>query len=146
MSQSVLHIKKGIGSLLFGMDRKAVEAELGKPDRKYKDDEANEIYIYNALKLSLTFYDDESYKLGYIVSSNPELTLLDMQPIGKSAESVINVLPKKQFPDWESSWEENLQSHFDEENWLLFVEEFGQIIKVELGAPIVKDEFVWAVK
>lgn len=137
--------KKGTDLLKFGMKREAVEKLLGKPDRKYTDEDSNEIYLYNEVCLSLTFYEDEAFRLGYLVTSNPGAKLFETQPIGKTANEVIGALPQKQFRNWESEWDLSLNHYFNEDNWVILTEEFGRIVKVEIGAALVKDEFVWAV-
>jgi len=65
------------------MKQKDVEAIYGNPNRNYKDEDDNVIYAYNELKLRLTFYHDEDFKLGYIVASSPELDVLGVSVIGK---------------------------------------------------------------
>ncbi|NMH27867.1 hypothetical protein [Flavobacterium silvaticum] len=141
-----LLVKKGIGDLRFGMIRTTVESLLGNPDRKYTDEDKNQIWLYNRQKLALTFYEDEAFRLGYVVSSSIATTVSGIPVIGKSAADLIHELPQKQFRAWESEWEEGIQNHFNEDNWLMLVEEFGVIVKVELGAVIERDEFVWAAK
>ena len=56
--------KSGIDKLLFGMKQKDVEVLYGKPNKQFKDEDENIIYLYNALKLRLTFYEDEAFRLG----------------------------------------------------------------------------------
>ena len=57
----ILNPKNGIDKLLFGMQQKDVEAIYGKPDKEFKDDDENIIYLYNKEKLRLTFYEDEKF-------------------------------------------------------------------------------------
>ena len=59
------------------MKQKNVEAIYGKPDKQFKDEDKNIILVYNKFKWRLTFYEDEDFRLGYIISSNPELTLFN---------------------------------------------------------------------
>jgi len=44
-----INLKNGIDKLLFGMKQKDVEAIYGKPDRNYKDEDENQILVYNKL-------------------------------------------------------------------------------------------------
>lgn len=136
--------KKGIGDLRFGMKREAVSQLLGQADRTYKDEDLNEIWLFNDLRLGLTFYEDEDFRFGYLVSTNPVVTLGDNALIGLSAADAIASLQPK-FKTWESNWEEGVCHHFNEDNWLLLIEEFGRVSRIELGASIERDEFVWAV-
>jgi len=66
----------GIGNLKFGMKITEVENILGKPDieRIDKDNENRLILVFNNQKLRLTFYESENRRLGYIETSNPNLT------------------------------------------------------------------------
>ena len=140
----ILNPKNGIDKLLFGMQQKDVEAIYGKPDKDFKDDDENIIYLYNKEKLRLTFYEDESFKLGYIISSNPELLLLDKKIIGRNCIELKTDLP---FKSWEVEDFDSTENHFNESNWLTLQSEFGQVIRVEIGAIINdNDELEWKFK
>ena len=133
--------KNGIDSLLFGMKQKDVEALYGKPSKEFKDDDSNIIYLYNTEKIRLTFYEDEAFRLGYMITSNPELTVLNEKIIGMNVEDVKSVLP---FKSWEIEDFDSTENHFNESNWLILQSEFGIITRVEIGAIINdKDEFDW---
>ena len=126
------------------MKRKDVEALYGKPSKQFNDDDINIIYVYNTEKMRLTFYEDEAFRLGYIISSNPELTLLDKKVIGKNVEAVKSELP---FKTWELEDFDSTENHFNESNWLILQSEFGIIIRVEIGAIINEnDTFDWKFK
>ncbi len=141
-----LNPKKGIANLLFGMKQSDVEKLIGKPDLEFKDDDGNEICVYNGLKLRLTFYEDEGFRFGYIISSHPEVSLYGKPVIGQTVESVKADLPKA-FKTWENERFDLATNHFNEANWLILQEEFGQIAKVEMGAVFNdKDEVEWAFK
>ena len=87
--------KNGIDKLLFGMQQKDVIALYGKPNRNYKDEDDNVIFAYNALKMRLTFYQDEAFKLGYIVASSPDLELFGIKVIGKKISEIQKELATK---------------------------------------------------
>ncbi|MGL2964812.1 hypothetical protein ACSVH2_13400 [Flavobacterium sp. RSB2_4_14] len=133
--------KNGVDQLLFGMKQSHVEAIYGKPNKQFKDDDGNCIYLYYNEKLRLTFYEDEEFRLGYIIISNPEATLLDKKVIGKNVEELINELP---FKSWEQEDFDSTENHFNESNWIILQSEFGVIIRIEIGAIIKdNDEFDW---
>ena len=139
-----LNPKNGIDKLLFGMKQKDVVALYGNPNKMFKDDDGNEIYLYNNEKLRLTFYEDEDFKLGYIISSHPDLMVLDKIIIGKNVEEIKNELP---FKNWEVEDFDSTTNHFNESNWLILQSEFDIVIRVEIGAIINdKDEFDWKFK
>lgn len=134
----------GIDKLLFGMKQKEVEAIYGEPDKKFNDDEQNAIVVYNQQKWRLTFYEDEDYRLGYIITSNQSATLLGATVIGRSPETVKEALTDKSFAKWETEDFDLAENHFNEANWIILQSEFGEIAKIELGAIINdKDEFDW---
>lgn len=140
----ILNPKNGIDKLLFGMQQKDVEAIYGKPDKEFKDDDENVIYLYNNEKFRLTFYEDENFKLGYIICSNPELLLLDKKIIGRNCIELKTELP---FKSWEVEDFDSTENHFNESNWLTFQAEFGVVIRVEIGAIINdNDELEWKFK
>ncbi len=133
--------KKGIDQLIFGMKQKDVSKIYGNPDKQFEDEDDNIIYIYNDLKLQLNFYEDEDFRLGYIISSNSELTLLDKKIIGQKPETIKQDLIS--FKTWEKEDFDLAENYFNEENWLILVSEFNQVVKVELGCIIKNDEFDW---
>jgi hypothetical protein len=139
-----LNPKNGIDQLLFGMKQKDVIAIYGTPDKQFTDDDENIIYLYNKSKLRLTFYEDEDFKLGYMITSNSEVTVLDKLVIGKNVDEVKKELP---FKSWEVEDFDSTENHFNESNWLILQSEFEEIIRVEIGAIINdNDEFDWKFK
>lgn len=139
-----LHPAKGIGPILFGMKQTQVEAILGKPSKQFKDEDKNLILVYNEMKLRLTFYEDEEFRFGYLISADPNLTLSGLALVGKTVTDAKEHLTHSSFKVWEVEHFDTADNHFNEANWLIFQEEFGAIAKVELGALIVRDEFEWA--
>jgi len=136
--------KNGVDQLLFGMNQNNVQAIYGKPSKQFKDDDGNEIYLYFKEKLRLTFYEDEAFRLGYIITSNEEATLLDKKIIGKNVAVIKSELP---FKLWEQEDFDSTENHFNESNWLILQSEFGVVIRVEIGAIIKdNDEFDWKFK
>jgi hypothetical protein len=139
-----LNPKNGIDQLLFGMKQKDVIALCGAPNKQFEDDDSNIIYLYNETKLRLTFYEDEDFRLGYIITSNPEVILLDNKVIGRNVTEVKAALP---FKTWEQEDFDATVNHFNESNWLILQSEFETVIRVEIGAIINdNDEFDWKFK
>ena len=139
-----LNPKNGIDQLLFGMKQNDVIAIYGNPDKQFKDDDGNIIYLYNQQKWRLTFYEDEDFRFGYIITSNPEILLLDKKVIGRNVVEVKNELP---FKSWEMETFDTTENHFNESNWLVLQSEFNEVIRVEIGAIIKdNDEFDWKFK
>jgi hypothetical protein len=140
----IIKLKNGIDNLLFGMKQKDVELLYGKPSKQYTDEEGNVICLYNRQKWSLTFYEDEEFRLGYIICSHPEATILDKKVLGRNIEVVKNELP---FKSWTKEDFDTTENHFNESNWLILQSEYDDIIRVEMGAIINdNDEFDWKFK
>lgn len=138
--------KFGIDKLLFGMKRPNVEALYGKPDRQFKDDEQNVIHLYDKNQWRLTFYEDEDFRLGYVISSSPALRLAGYEIIGKPVDTVKQQL-EKQYKNWEVEDFDMTQNHFNEPNWLILQSEFGLVTKVEMGVVAKNlDDFDWKFK
>jgi len=141
-----INLKNGMDQLLFGMLQKDVIAVYGKPTKSYKDEDDNVILLYNDQKFRLTFYVEEGLKLGYIVSSNENLTLSEQKIIGKTMETVKKDLAPKGLTKWDEESFDTYENYFNEDYWMIVQTEFGFAVKVELGAIIVKDEFEWKFK
>jgi hypothetical protein len=139
-----INLKNGVDHMLFGMTQVNVEAIYGKPSKEFKDDDGNVIYLYNNQKMRLTFYKEEAFRLGYIITSNKEVTLLDKKIIGENIETIKNELP---FKSWELEDFDSTENHFNESNWLILQSEYDDVIRVEIGAIINdNDEFDWKFK
>jgi hypothetical protein len=139
--------KSGVDQLLFGMKQDNVTAIYGQPDKQFKDDDKNIIYLYNENKLRLTFYEDEEYRLGYIICTHPDSVLMDKKVIGCEVEEMKQELILKGLKSWEQESFDSIENHFNEANWLILQSEFGEIIRVEIGAIINdKDEVDWKFK
>ena len=136
--------KNGVDKLLFGMKQKDVIAIYGNADKEFKDDDNNVIFLYNQHKCRLTFYEDEDFRLGYIITSNSDAILLDKKIIGRNVAEVMQELP---FKSWEMETFDSTENHFNESNWLILQSEFGIIIRLEIGAIINdNDTFDWKFK
>lgn len=139
-----VNLKNGIDKLLFGMKQKDVEQLYGLPSKQFNDEDGNLIYLYNEKKMRLTFYADEDFRLGYIISSNPENMILDQKIIGKNINDVKSNLP---FKSWEIEEIDSTENHFNESNWLVLQSEYDDVVSLEIGAIINdNDEFDWKFK
>lgn len=142
-----INLKNGIDKLLFGMKQNDVIALYGKPTKQYKDDDENVVFLYNAQKLRLTFYMEEDFKLGYIIGSDADLQVLDIKVIGRKIAEVKKDLAVKGLTKWTEEEFDTFENSFNEDNWMILQSEFGDVVKVEVGAIINdKDEFDWKFK
>jgi hypothetical protein len=139
-----INLKNGIDKLLFGMKQSDVTAIYGKPDRNYKDEDDNVIFAYNALKMRLTFYQEEALKLGYIVASSPTMELFGNKVIGKKISEIKKELAAKGITKFTQEEFDTFENYFNEDNWIILQTEFDEVVKFEIGAIInQKDEFDW---
>ena len=139
--------KIGIDQLVFGMKQKDVVSVYGNPDKQYKDEDNNVIYLYNSKKLRLTFYDDEDLRLGYMISSNADLELFSEKIIGKTSKTIEEMLTNKGIKSLEIENFDTVDNYFNESNWMIFQVEYDEVIRFELGAIFNdKDEFDWKFK
>lgn len=137
-------VKNGIDKLLFGMRQKDVIAIYGEPDKKIIDEEKNILYLYNEQKWQLTFYEDEDFRLGYIICAHPGLTLFSNKIIGTKIDNAKTALQQNGFSSWELEEFDITENYFNEQNWLVLQAEFGEVVKLEIGAIINDDDqFEW---
>jgi hypothetical protein len=143
-----IKLKFGIDKLLFGMKQKDVEAIYGKPNAQYNDEEENIVYVYNAHKMRLTFYDEEELRLGYITSTNDGLELFGEKIIGKKWSDVKTVLSENKLTQFETEIVDGTENYFFETNWLFVNVDYGIVFKIEIGAIFTDndDDFDWKFK
>ncbi|MFY0482117.1 hypothetical protein ACI6PS_05880 [Flavobacterium sp. PLA-1-15] len=142
-----VNLKNGVDKLVFGMKQDDVVALYGKADKSFKDEDDNVVLLYNAQKLRLTFYVEEDLKLGYIVGSSEDLEVLDIKVIGRSVADVKKDFASKGLTKWTEEGFDTFENSFNEENWMILQGEFGDVIKLEVGAVFNdKDEFDWKFK
>ena len=139
--------KSGYEKLLFGMQQQDVTALYGKPQLVFEDEDNNSIALYYDLKVRLTFYEDEDFRLGYLIISHPEAVLYDHKVIGISVTTIVELLKKKGFANWEKEQYDSTINFFNEDFWLILQTEYDEVVKVEIGAVIKnQDEFDWKFK
>lgn len=140
-------LKNGIDKLLFGMKQPDVISLYGNPDKKYTDEDDNIVFLYNKLKLRLTFYNEEDFRLGYIITSNPEAELFDKKIIGRDFTAVKEEVSKSGISKFLKDEFDGYENFSNEDNWIIFQTEFNEITKFEIGAMLDKnDEFEWVFK
>lgn len=139
-----INLKSGIDKLLFGMRKNDVIAVYGKPNKEYKDEDDNVIFVYNNLKIRMTFYEEEDFKLGYIVASDSNLELFGNKIINRKISEVKKDLTNKNITKFTQEEFDTFENYFNEENWFILQTEFDEVVKFEIGAIINnKDEFEW---
>lgn len=136
--------RHGADKLLFGMKQPDVQKIYGKPDKEFTDEDSNIIWLYNNQKLRLTFYQDEAFRLGYIICAHPDAELSGEKIIGRAVSEVKSALAAKGLQKWEYEDFDMAENLFNEENWLILQSEFGDVVKAELGVVAKNmDDFDW---
>ena len=146
LTQMEIKPEIGIGDLKFGMKLSDVKKILGKPDseKAEKNDEHRIIVIYNKQRLRLTFYENENNRLGYIITSNPNLNYIGINIINSNIDFIKNEVFKNIISDWEIEDFDSFISHFEEKYWLTLHSEFETITTFELGVPYKnEEEYKW---
>jgi hypothetical protein len=75
------------------------------------------LFCVQQTKIRITFYQEEDFKLGYMVASSPELELFGAKVIGKKLQTLkeltagISKFTQEEFDTFEN---------FNEENWIIF--------------------------
>ena len=139
--------KNGLDKLVFGMKTTNVISIYGKPNKEFTDDDNNKIFLYNDQKMRLTFYEDEGFKLGYIICSDENLVFLNHKLINAETAIFKNTLIEKGIKQWEVEDFDSTENHFNGSNWLTLQSEFGRIIRVEIGAVFNdNDEMIFKFK
>lgn len=98
----------GLGALKFGMSREQVVAALGQPDEKdtFSDEgeeegEGLESWEYYDLELSLSFSEDDDWRLCIISTMSDEVTLNGKTIIGIDTSSISSILKAAGITDFE---------------------------------------------
>lgn len=135
----------GVDDLLFGMKQEDVIARKGVPSRQFKDEDGNVIFLYDNAKLRLSFYEEEDFRLGYIITAHPDVELAGVKPIGLTKEALLPTMREAGFAKWTTEAFDTYENFVNEEHWLVIQTEFGEVVKVEAGAAINEktDEFDW---
>ena len=97
--------------------------------------------------MRLTFYQEEDFRLGYIVASSPDLELFGNKIMGNKISAVKKELASKAITKFTQEDFDTFENYFNEDNWFILQTEFDEVVKFEIGAIInAKDEFDWKFK
>ena len=138
-----MELKLGIGidKIIFGLLESDITDMLGEPDKitTEEDSETEVIYQYFDRRLSLTFYEEETGKLGYLRTSDPAVTYHGHPLVGRPIMDVL----KAAFPalgDWDLEDYGSLEVYNFEDYWLVLNVEYGRITDIELGVLFNEDD------
>jgi hypothetical protein len=140
-----IHLQKGIGEIRFGMNRTEVEQLIGKADvEKLDSEDPNElIWEFNDLKLRLTFYESENYRMVYIRGSHSNMRLNNQTFIDQKIDTVLSKVDSG-LDAWEVDDQDLFTAYFNEKNWFNFNVEYQRITDFEMGVPLDSEEnYLW---
>ncbi len=149
-----IHVGKGLGTLTFGNTRQEVKAMLGDPSdvEKYSlsDDggDSTEAWHYDDLDLSLSFDEENDYRLSSIAVSSEDYTLEGISLIGKQKEEVLAEVENHQWgaPEEEDEISEdnpdNSLVHIDKSSLSLWFEK-GELTELQIGPFYKNDGILW---
>jgi len=144
-----MDIKLGIGldNIIFGSTESEIEEILGKPDRIRMDEEYEEfepMLQFNSIKTRLTFYKNHGGKLGYIRSSNPDLSYKNKKIIGKSISEAFDIFDNIPKDSWQITEYDFWIDYFNEDWWIILRCDYSEVTQLELGVPFRnEDEYNW---
>lgn len=94
----IINLGQGLGSLKFGSSREQTIEQLGKPSEKDMfslsdgEEDDSEAWHYDTLDVSLSFDQENDWKLTSIAISSPDYTLNGISLIGKTKDEVLKAL------------------------------------------------------
>lgn len=141
---------KGIGSILFGMQKEDVHAILGEPTEKerdaYGDDTAEVIenWHYDELELSLAFDEEEDGKLITMATSSEDATLNGKSLVGIDKEALKTLLKEQsvkdlEYEDWTEEDEPKHELMYSAELEMNFWFNEDELTEIQMG-PFFLDE------
>jgi len=131
-----MEIKLGIGvdSIVFGMTKDYVIEKFGKPDKIHETAyKGGFIYYYDRYMVTLTFNDDDDYKLSSITSYNRQIKLYNEFIIGKTKSEVKELLENQGISDFDYEEYEIFDIMNCDEISVSFKILFDKIVHIEFG-------------
>ncbi|MCU4175569.1 hypothetical protein [Carboxylicivirga sp. N1Y90] len=141
----------GFGNVKFGMEEHEVSSLIGDPDeteiQNYGDGgEANVLY-YDDLGLSMSFDNEEQFKLVEISFENEAFVLHGTIKVGMLKEDFLKALENLEMGDYDSEkmddegFENMEQLTFEKENVNVWIEG-DKVSTIQIGPEFVDDETI----
>jgi len=137
-------IGRGLGALSFGMSKEQVLALLGEPSEREKytlselDSDETEAWHYDDLDLSLSFDEENDWKLSSIAVSSDAYHFDGVALIGKNKEEIIAFFANKGMTEIEEDEEvnddnpDNSLLHIDKASVSLWFEK-NELTEMQIG-------------
>lgn len=141
---------RGLGQIKFGMTTDQVKAIIGEPDEtetfayESEEGEMSETWHYDELEISISFDEEENWRLVSIAISAPEATLKGQRLIGLEREELIERLETLEvgpldFEDWSSAESPDHKLISAEKSELNFWLDEGELSEIQFG-PLFDEE------
>ena len=141
-----IKLGKGLGDIKFGFLKEKVKTILGEPNEtetysfSEEDEVLTESWHYDELELSLSFNEEDDWRLSTIAVSSDEFLLEGKKIIGLKKDDLIKTLKSLDLKDYEenkvSDNEEMISSDIGEVNFWL---EDNEVTEIQWG-PFFIDE------
>jgi len=134
----------GLDILKLGLTADEVINSLGVPTKDSRDEFEDRFMCYHGKGIAVRFEDGNDNRVGWIIVSNPSVTLYGIQPIGMDIDTVINHLEqhlneKIDIDDFDDS-----TSRTFEDSWVEVQETLGFVQQINIGVPYDdKDNPLW---
>jgi hypothetical protein len=145
---------RGLGKLVFGTSREEVIKLLGEPSEKESyslsdiGDDETEAWHYDELDLSLSFDEENDWKLSSIAVSSPDYTLDGKSIIGKTKQEVMDAMAGKNWGTPEEDEEVKAENsgntlmHVDDASMSLWFEN-DTLSELQIGPFFKNDGILW---
>ncbi|UII30648.1 outer membrane protein assembly factor BamE [Fulvivirga ulvae] len=151
MNQKIQEIKsgEGLGQLKFGMSTNQVKQVIGEPDEvetysyETEEGELSETWHYDSLELSISFDEEEDWKLVSIAISAADITFKGHKLIGLKRDELIKILEgldigHLEYEDWSSAESPNHKLISAEDVEINFWLDDDELTEIQLG-PLFDD-------
>ncbi|HRO42834.1 MAG TPA: hypothetical protein PL009_08370 [Flavipsychrobacter sp.] len=140
----IINIGRGLGTLTFGNSKEQVLALLGEPSEREKytlsdlESDDTEAWHYDDLDLSLSFDEENDWRLSSMAVSSDDYTLDGVPLIGKNKEEIIEFFTQKGLTEMEEDEEvradnpENCLLHIDKASISLWFES-NHLTEMQIG-------------
>ncbi len=125
----------GFGKVQLGMSESELEALLGRPSevRSEKlDGETEQVWHYNELKLSVSFFSSDDGELGSIRTTGDALSVDGNLVIGADPKQIMDAIGG----EWEKDEDILFTMYLNDTKGLSISVEYGEITEVEQGMPL----------
>jgi hypothetical protein len=136
--------KVGLDNLKFGLTSQEVKTILGNPSHEFTDEFGDLHLCYQGKGLAVKIEKENGNRAGWIMISDPSVSILDIQPIGEPIENIISHFQNHLSDTIESEDYGIWTSRTFENNWIEIQETLGFVTEINIGVPYDEnDNAIW---